>query len=194
MKLFLYQYLYNDIVLYVGSTMDMRKRHNEHKSDLNRKDYKFYRYLKEHDIDFEQLDLKYVCGDVENDEERWVLEQELIKLLNPICNDLRAYTTYKQRLQQKREDYYKNREKRLKQKKEYYAKTNRDERLQYHKEYYEKNKKKLSQQKKENYNKDREKILEKTNCDICGITSTKHNLKRHQKRNVCNYYIYLLFV
>jgi DNA repair exonuclease SbcCD ATPase subunit len=84
----IYYYSFNNIVLYVGSTVCPLKRKNKHK---NQNILPFHRYLKDNSIKYENLE--YTQVDLPNyilDKHRFSTEQYYINTLKPICNKKEA--------------------------------------------------------------------------------------------------------
>jgi exonuclease VII large subunit len=80
----IYYYSFNNVVLYVGSTVCPLKRKNKHK---NQNILPFHRYLNNNNIKYENLE--YTQINLPNfilDKHRFSTEQYYINILKPICN------------------------------------------------------------------------------------------------------------
>ena len=84
---YIYCYFYGKDVLYIGSTKNIQQRQRGHKSSLNNNSQlPFYRYLRERNISFVDLDIEILKVDANSKESLHKLEGDCIKLYNPICN------------------------------------------------------------------------------------------------------------
>jgi hypothetical protein len=190
---------YDNVNIYIGSTTDLIKRKNQHKTSCNNEkdkgyNHKKYQYIRENGgwdewniIEIE----KYPCNDgneARAREEYWRCN------FNSQLNSNRAYRTEQQRKEYTKEYYEKNKEKITEYHKQYGDK-NKDYISKYHKQYKDKNKDYISEQKKEYYEQNRDKKieqhkeyyeinkgkkLEKTPCE-CGCMINKGCLTRHLK-------------
>jgi len=133
----------------------------------------------------------YKLSEYETKEEAELKEDWYIR--NKECvNQMRVKLTDEERKEgvKKRNKEYreKNGEKIKNYKKEYYE-NNRENHKEKMKEYSEKNREKIKDYKKEWYEKNiekiKEKMKEKVECEYCGFSSTKINLKRHQRTKSC---------
>jgi hypothetical protein len=79
---------YNNDLLYVGSTFDIKKRIRQHRYLFNQeKDRELYNYLRKNSIQFEKLLFKHIKYDYLPDEESLKkIETLYIRALNPITN------------------------------------------------------------------------------------------------------------
>ena len=202
-KMLIYKIVPKDTTLnycYVGSTVDLRIRTNQHKSvcnNINSSGYNIllYKTIRENGgwDNWEIIKvLDYPCN---TDIEAKQKEQEIIKELNANLNTLRAFRTEeekqeqlkkenrtKEQLKEKSKKYYaKNRNLCMEKCKEYYQ-NNKEYFEQKRKEYYEAHKEELNEKKKiyreQNKEKLREKQFEQINC-ICGSTYIKKGEARH---------------
>lgn len=165
---YIYYYYHNDVLLYIGSTLNIKQRTQGH---INKNNYdiecsKLYKYCSENNIIF--TDLKFT-----SEEEEYTTIDELRKNeglkqkeLKPICNSRIAG----------RDDaeYYIDNQEHLKEKAINYHYENRDEILIKQKEKYEANKEARIQQAKD-YQKANSEIV---HCK-CGTSVKKYNLVKH---------------
>ena len=143
---------------YIGSTNDIKKRTQLHKSNCyneNRKDYNLlvYHYIREKEIDIE-LEILGVYKKECSKRIKLLVEQFYINKYDSVNNGLNSYNAF----------------------------TNKKK---YMKIYYEKNKKRINEKKNKNYQKKKEKINMKINCPKCNSLISKQHLKRHQKSKKC---------
>lgn len=82
-----YAILYNNEIIYIGSSRDIAGRFKEHKKNLIAEpapyDRKIYRYCKENNIQFDQLNFVVLLHTVNYLE----IEKNMIKTIQPICNE-----------------------------------------------------------------------------------------------------------
>lgn len=129
--MFLYKIFYNGVLLYVGSTSDIKKRKILHKSGLkNGVDRPLYRYLRENNINFEELIFEIIETDINNKNDLLKEEGIMIKELSPLCNkDIAGRTS-----EEYSKDYYENNLENIKE----YQKKYRENNIKKIKEYYKK--------------------------------------------------------
>ena len=83
----IYFYFYQDKLLYIGSTFDMKRRIIEHKSRLKcDSNIPFYKYLRENSLVFHNLEIEIVEAGINDKEELRLLEGKCITLYKPKCN------------------------------------------------------------------------------------------------------------
>lgn len=88
----IYFYFYQDKLLYIGSSMDMKVRIDRHKSRLKcGSTVKFYKYLREQNLTFDNLELEEVETEITDDIELKILERKCQDLYEPLCNMIKAY-------------------------------------------------------------------------------------------------------
>ena len=110
----IYFYFYEDELLYIGSSMNMKRRIKEHKSRLKcGSNIPFYNYLRENNLTFDTIELEDVKTEVTYKEQLRLLEGKCIMLYKPICNVETSGHTYEEwyeenkvRLIQKQNQYY----------------------------------------------------------------------------------------
>ena len=173
--------------IYIGSTTNVTKRKQNHKSNCNNvkcNDYNIYvyRFIRANG-GFENWDMVLIeeYKDCSNKlelhkRERYWLEKLQASLNTQIPN--RKIKEYRE----------KNKDK-IKEKNKEYKEKNKDKILEYYKEYRETNKNKIKEKKKEknkewrekNKDKIKEKRKEKVECDVCGKEMRKDSLYRHNK-------------
>ena len=166
--LFIYKIMVGELC-YIGSTKDIKKRINKHKSVCYKEksehhNIKLYTTIREvygtnwDNVKWNVIDCYYNVDKTF----RKTIEQYYIELFDSQLNMIGAkFISRKERNKQ-------------------YGIENRENILQRKKRYYNENKEKFLERQKQNYLKNREKILEKHNC-ICGTTYTKKHKKRHEK-------------
>lgn len=140
----IYYIYYNEILIYVGSTIDLNKRKGYHKSrcyNKNSKEYnkKLYEYIRANDIIFENLVWKTEETNITDTTEARKYEGSKILELNPLCNCVIAGRGQKESNKQWREN---NREKNLERHKQW-REYNQEQILEYQRQWYEKNKEKI---------------------------------------------------
>lgn len=142
--MWIYYYYYGELLLYIGSTVDIQRRQRDHKSNLkNGKNRPFYNYLKENEITYDMLSIEIIHTNITDIKLLRIEEGILIKELKPICNKDIAGRTRK-------EHYDNNKSAILKQKKEY-REDNKDAILKQKKEYYDNNKDEINRKDRERY-------------------------------------------
>ena len=198
---------------YIGSTQNFTKRKCKHKSMSNLinsiSNRKLYNTIRENGgwLNFQMIPIEeYKCDTPQQAhirEQYWIENIEESKL-----NSIKAFATMEQRIEQKKEYYFKNRDQIAEQKKEYYFK-NRDQRVEHQKEYNFKNRDQIAEQKKEYrainkgqiaeyykeyYKANKEKILEQKkeynfkNREQIAEQQKEYNIKNRDKAQ--HYYIW----
>ena len=158
-------------VVYVGSTTNFSNRKGKHKYRCNDKEGKeftspIYCHIRNNGgFDcFEVIPIKSLK--LENKTELLIAEQEEIDKYRTLVNRNKAHRT-------------------IEEDKEY--------RKKYHKQYNEEHKAERNQNRKLYYQENREIINEKQKqsiiCPICNSTSTRGQIKRHQRTNKCQEYL-----
>ena len=146
---------------YIGSTVDLKQRLREHKSNCNNiNDSKYnlnvYQKIRENNIHIKLIELEEVAG--LDGEELKILEQDYIDRLKPELNMLAAYLSPERKLE---------------------AQKVRD------KEYHKNNRDDILLKKKVRYNKNKVEINEKKKKDIatceCGCNVRRTDLPRHKR-------------
>lgn len=166
----------NNEIIYIGSTIDIKRRFNHHKSDTYNKNskcyhYKIYKYIRE--IGFENISINKEEMLIYTDRtELFKLEDTYIKKYESLNNENNAVFD--------KNEYYK------KYKKEYvkkYRENNKEKIKKNRKEYCERNKDRIKEYNKEKIKKKKNRFL----CEICNYHSyNKNNLSRHLNSNLHN--------
>ena len=151
----IYFYFYEDELLYIGSTFDMKERIRTHKRDYEKDILPFYRDVKANGLTIDDLELEEVETEITDKIKLKILERKCQDLYDPLCNINRAYINEEEYREYHKE--YNKSEKSKEYKKEYqkteiykeYQKT--DKRKEYKKEYQKEYQKtnKFKQYKKE---------------------------------------------
>jgi len=166
-----YGIYYNDKLLYIGSTSDLRKRKNHHHSrcynvNSDKYHYQIYKYIRDNDIDFrEDCDFK-ILEHVEDEEDLHQREDHYIKTLTPTCNSRSAYTDKVLYNKQYRKEHSNERKQKAKQ----YRKEHVEEARKYKKQY-------------------RQKHADKKYICECGGRYTTNHISEHAKSQKHIYYI-----
>ena len=161
MKGVVYKVVYNDTIIYIGSTTNIKSRIYQHKYNCyNEKtsayNMKIYKYIRENDIDWDDITFETIEEvEMNNLTELKKLEGKYIKEHLDLLNvrlagqgnteeEMKEYMkewhikTYPQRreavLQKKKEYYQKNKQERIDYQKQYYY-ANRERLLKYQNEY-----------------------------------------------------------
>ena len=162
---------YDDENIYIGSTCDIIKRRNSHKTSCNNENNEknnipIYQYIRENGGWDAFVLIKihdYKCN---SKSELKIEERRMIDLLKPKLN--------KQLPTRSQKEYYEANKEVLTEKKKEYYEANKQVLLEKKKIYREENKEVLAEKKKQ-----------KCKCDICGAESTKNNLPRHKRSKKC---------
>lgn len=142
----LYRIFYNDDLLYIGSTIDFRRRKWQHENNLkNNVDKPLYKYLKENNIKFEDLVFEIIETDFNDIKNLRKEEGNFIKKFKPLCNKEIAGRT--------RKEYRKDNIEKIKESKKEYYEINIDKIKERHKKYYNQNADFINQRRREAYNK-----------------------------------------
>ena len=138
----IYEFRYQGLLLYQGSTNDMHRRLIEHQSacfNPNSIGYncKIYKYIRNNDILFSEIEVKIIFTRMFPDMKKmheW--EQRFIDVFKPLCNKYKAYTgmTKKEYKKQYRDEH--------KEEQKQYREVHKEERKQQMKQYYETHKEK----------------------------------------------------
>ena len=200
-----------DKFIYIGSTVDKKRRLNRHKRVCtcpgerahNNLVYKLIRENGgfdnwemiviekkrcESSEELRKLEQMWIdkVGPILNQGKAWVSEEEALKTKH--AGQKRCYENRKEHYKGKAADYYKNNKKKvLKRMKERGANDEefKKQRKKYTKEWREKKKKDpvyMAAQKKK-----KEKYKEKIECDVCGRTVSRGNISTHKKKSVCKH-------
>ena len=97
-----YFYFYQDELLYIGSTFDMKERIKSHKKDYRRSKLPFYRELQENGLTMDDLELEEVKTGIIDDIEL-TLEGKCQRLYKPQCNKRIEGRTIKEYLEDKKD-------------------------------------------------------------------------------------------
>ena len=159
----IYKIYYNDVLLYIGSTIDFKKRKREHKSNCynqNSSNYnlKLYKYIRDNNIVFdEDLIWNFEQTNIIDKTEARKLEGKYITELQPLCNNNVAGRSEKEYFKQWYED---NRDY-----KKQWIENNRDYIKEYEKQRYQNNREQILERQREynkqRYQNNREQILER---------------------------------
>ena len=157
-KMSIYFYFYEDEILYIGSTFDLKQREKRHKSCLKCGDtMPFYKYLREQNLIFDNLRIEIVETAIYEKEPLKILEDMMIEYWKPKCNVYRAYLSEAEKKEYMKEYYEDNKEKVLANNKQYYE-DNKEKVLEKQKQYQQNNKEEINRKDRERYAK---KKLEK---------------------------------
>lgn len=134
LKCYIYYYAYNDQLLYIGATSNEKRRNSKHKSELKRNSQiPFYKYLRQNDLKFENLEYKFYQCNMVNKNELYQYLSDYIKLMNPRCNvhiPNRTIKEYKKK-------YNNDNKESIKDYNKTYRDGNKDSMKQYQKQYRE---------------------------------------------------------
>lgn len=130
---FIYVYMLNDEMLYIGSTFNLKKRERKHTSDLKKGHQPFHRYLNEKGLKIDDLHKEVVETAIYEKEPLEILERMLIEHWEPLCNVNIPGRTKSERYQQIAE-YQK-----------VYCQDNGERLSEYQKQYREANKEQMKQ-------------------------------------------------
>lgn len=161
----IYKVYYNELLLYIGSTFrTMNERKNQHKhscykGDDRRYNMNFYQYIRDYNIDWNNLEWIVDTHLVKDKEEKLIIEKRYIEFFEPLCNKQIPILTNEERiiLQRKYDKEYREKNKQIISEK--------------HKQYYKNNKKIISERKNE-----------KIECE-CGGRYTQGSKARHFRSN-----------
>jgi group I intron endonuclease len=185
--------------IYVGSTINFKKRKYDHKSvcnnnsETNKKyNLKVYKFIRDNG-GFENWDIimleEYSCENKKQLEKRERYYIELLKSnLNseiPTQTKQEYYENNKDKIKEYREEnkdkiterkkqYYEDNIDKIKEYQKQYRLDNKDKKLEYNKQYTKENKDKILEQKKQ-----------KVNCDICNSIVNRGGLSKHKKTLKC---------
>lgn len=173
--------------IYVGSTVDMKKRKYNHKTvcnnnnNNNNKNYNayVYQFIRSRG-GFDNWDIIQVekCS-VKDKKELEMRERYWFETLGASLNKKIPTLTQKERIEYNKEYYETNKEQFAENQKVYY-KTNKEQISEKYKVYYKTNKEHISEKNKEYYKTNKEKSKEKFDCE-CGSTIRRSDLARHKK-------------
>jgi len=176
----------NDENIYTGHTTDMRVRKNLHKSDCNnpnsdKYNQKNYKYIRENGGWDEWLMIeieKYPCNDVNEAIARErVIQAEMKAKLNdnvPGRTKKEWGIDKREKLSEKRKQYYQDNRESILEKVSNYVQNNRDKVLENKKQYYQDNRENLA-----------EKAKQKITCDHCGSIVRIHGIQKHKRTQKC---------
>ena len=185
---------------YIGSTHDIKKRTNQHKSKCWKKtsdkyNLLVYQYIREKKINIE-LEILFCYKKKCSFKIQRLVEQYYINKHNSVNNGLNMHNAFTNNIKASREyakEYRKNNPKKCKEyNKEYckkYYKKNRKKMNEDHKKYRKENKEIINEYHKKYLEKNREilnqKKKTKINCPLCNDLISRRNLKRHQRSKKC---------
>ena len=153
-----YFYFYQNEMLYIGSTFNLKQRKKDHKSALKCGNTRpFYKYLREHNLNFDNLRIEVVETAIYEKEPLHILEDMMIDYWKPKYNLNRAYLSEAEKKEYMKEYYEDNKEKVLANNKQYYE-DNKEKVLEKQKQYQQNNKEEINRKDRERYAK---KKLEK---------------------------------
>jgi predicted GIY-YIG superfamily endonuclease len=158
----IYKIYYKDVLLYVGSTTDLKQRKWTHKHSCyneNRKDYnmKLYQYIRDNNIVFEDLIWNFEETDITDKTEALKFEGSKILELNPICNyEIAGNGTgkewresNKEKISEQKKQYREANKEKLREYHKQWREDNKEQRAEYRKQYYEKNKDEYNKRRRE---------------------------------------------
>ena len=190
-KTYYFYKIYKDDFCYIGSTVNLKKRINDHKNNCTNKakkgyNLKIYKTIRENGgWDCFTFEVIKQFDNLTKQEAR-VIEQVYINEFGNM-NSLNSYITQQQLIELKYKcgkQYRLNNQEELKQSKHQYYLNNRDKILEHDKQYYlnnqEKKKKYQNQYRLNNRDKINEKQREKSTCE-CGCEIRRGDLPRHRK-------------
>ena len=190
-KGFIYKLCCKDVnvkEIYVGSSINMKNRKNQHKTDCNninsdKYNQKKYKYIRENGnwSNWSMIWIKdFPCN---NKRELQAEEDKIMKELNATLNMVDAIKDKEKHKKKMKEYYEKNKKKIILRVSERYEEKKEDIKI-YKKEWCEKNKEKRQIQNKKRYEENKEEIRKLRNINIkceCGCEISKSNLTRHRK-------------
>lgn len=136
--MYIYCFFYQFDELYIGSTQDFNKRLITHKKSLKyNHQMPFYKYLRDNDLTFNDLELEYINTGIVDTNELLIMEGKCIQLYNPICNiniagqtkkqyDHQYRASNKEQIKQKRGEYQRNNREKLNEYQRLYNLLNKD--------------------------------------------------------------------
>ena len=185
---------------YVGSTKNIKRRCQKHKSNCwneNSKEYNLltYQYIREKNIKIE-LEILFCYKGNCSKRIRKLVEQFYINKHDSVkngLNDRKAFGHNKKRIKETKnksqKEYSEKNKEKIKQKRKIYCEENKDKIKETHKKHYEKNKDELKKRSKKYYEKNKDKISQKgkikIKCCICGALIRKTDIKKHQRSKKC---------
>jgi len=197
--------------IYVGSTLNIRTRKNQHKHCIyneNRKEYnyKLYKTIRENNNEWDmQPYSKYSCKDkleltIEEERVRQLLkadmnsqscgtgltEKEYKKQYNEEHKDevKQYYEEHKDKISERRKQYYKKNKDKIDEYKKQYHKQHKDKISERRKQYNDQHRDEINDKSKQYYDQHRDEINEKKRQKItcaCGCVVVKFTLPRHHK-------------
>jgi hypothetical protein len=185
--------------IYIGSTINFKRRKCCHKSscnNINSKKYnlKVYKYIRANG-GFQNWDMiiieKYQeCNDKLELKQRERYYVELLQSSLNMCIPSRTIKEYKQdnkeKIKEKDKQYYINNKEQIKEHQKKYKQDNKDKIKEKDKQYYQDNKEKIKEHKKQYREDNKDKIKayqkEKVKCAICNKEMRRDSLSRHKKR------------
>jgi len=189
--------IYKDYLLYVGSTIDYKRRLRDHRSRCNNKNNKqyktpLYKIIRENG-GWDTFKKEEIETNIQKDKLNEREEYYRIKL-NANMNSMKCYTGLTTK-EYTKEYYENNKEKLLKNQNEYreknkqnikeymkeYREKNKEKTKEYMKEYRENHKEKCLKTMKEYREKNKDKLNVKIRC-LCGVEISKRNISTHKKR------------
>lgn len=167
----------DDKKVYVGSTINLKRRIRDHGQNCNNEkskayNYNLYKYIRENggfnEYEFIILEF-YICNFKHELHHR---EDDYIKMYDNNLNSKRAYLTrqeYKKKISEINKKYFNENKEKVYKKNKKYSDKNKDKIAKYKQEHYENNKDKINEQRKE-----------KITCE-CGSIVRKQHIARHRK-------------
>ena len=164
----IYFYFYQDELLYIGSSIDIKSRMDKHISDLKVNKLPFHKYLNENHLTFEDLDFEDVKTDINDEEQLRLLEGDCQRLYKPLCN-VRTEGRTKKEYREDNKEYLKEYQKKYRidnkeRKKAYHIinySNNSEKYIKKAKLYRDTNKDSISLNKKKYYQENKEEINRK---------------------------------
>ena len=181
--------------IYVGSTINFKKRKYDHKSvcnnnsETNKKyNLKVYKFIRDNG-GFENWDIimleEYSCENKKQLEKRERYYIELLKSNLNVELPSRTKEEYKQQNKENKKQLDKKYREKNKDKIKQYRIDNRDKIREQQKQNRLENIEKYREIDKKNYEKNREKRLEKVSCDICSCIVNREYLIKHKRSLKC---------
>lgn len=165
----IYFYFYQDELLYIGSTFNMKERIRTHKKDYENDVLLFHRDLKANGLAIDDLQLEEVKTGITDDQKLRDLEGKCIKMYKPTCNVSIPGRTQKEYREDNKEElnvyiksYYKENSTKIMEQHKIYNLEHRDNLKQYKKKYRDNNKEKIKEAKKKYKKDNRDEINRKT--------------------------------
>jgi hypothetical protein len=178
---------------YVGSTKDLKKRLQKHKSNCHNEknrgyNIKVYKSIRE--VGWDKVDFMIIDKIIYNSKhEAFDMETKYMNMFDAKLNSCypkrstkEYYEANKERISEKGRNYRESNTEMIKERKKKYYDENRDKVLKHKQEYYEANKEEKLEKRKQYYEANKEKMKEKIPCQICDKMLRKDCMKKHIKK------------